>query len=128
MGVYHCTANLIVLNQISDSIDLMHIKCLILAGHLYVSRINSLNPVVLKKAEIVCNFGLSECNKVKESNNGKIMLLPLHFMDEGFRHMVVKSAIVNSSIAYAIWASQIRHFLHVCGYVGACNVCILRQI
>ena len=24
------------------------------------------NPITLKKAKIVCNFGLSECNRVKD--------------------------------------------------------------
>ena len=25
------------------------------------------NPIPLRKAKIVCNFGLSECNRVKDS-------------------------------------------------------------
>ena len=28
----------------------------------------TLNPIALRKAKIVCNFGLSECNKVKLSD------------------------------------------------------------
>ena len=30
---------------------------------------NHLNPVALRKAKIVCNFGLSECNRVKIYNS-----------------------------------------------------------
>ena len=26
---------------------------------------DSINPIALRKAKIVCNFGLSECNRVK---------------------------------------------------------------
>ena len=26
------------------------------------------NPIALRKAKIVCNFGLSECNRVKKDN------------------------------------------------------------
>ena len=29
---------------------------------------SSFNPIALRKAKIVCNFGLSECNRIKEQN------------------------------------------------------------
>ena len=32
----------------------------------------SINPIALRKAKIVCNFGLSECNRVNSEN--KIVL------------------------------------------------------
>ena len=36
-----------------------------------------LNPIALKKAKIVYNFGLSECNKVKQSQKSRSTLLGL---------------------------------------------------
>ena len=47
----------------------------------------SFNPIALRKAKIVCNFGLSECNWVhdKEKNPLKCMsCLPFSFPDEKF--------------------------------------------
>ena len=29
------------------------------------------NPIVLRKAKIACNFGLSECNRVKVAKNSR---------------------------------------------------------
>ena len=34
--------------------------------HNRLDSVSCLNPTVLRKAKIVCNFGLSECNRVKE--------------------------------------------------------------
>ena len=33
---------------------------------------STLNPVALRKAKIVCNFGLSECKRVKRKNFASI--------------------------------------------------------
>ena len=30
-----------------------------------LSKFHRFNPIALRKAKIVCNFGLSECNRVK---------------------------------------------------------------
>ena len=32
-----------------------------------------INPIALRKAKVVCNFGLSECNRVKEDCNARIV-------------------------------------------------------
>ena len=34
-------------------------------NHLFRWQADALNPIALRKAKIVCNFGLSECNRVK---------------------------------------------------------------
>ena len=34
-----------------------------------------MNPFALRKATIVCNFGLSECNRVKRKKNTKTNVL-----------------------------------------------------
>ena len=39
----------------------------ILFFHLFLIGVN-FNPIELRKAKIVCNFGLSECNRVKGQN------------------------------------------------------------
>ena len=36
----------------------------LLSLYVYQSTVRSLNPIALRKAKIVCNFGLSECNRV----------------------------------------------------------------
>ena len=37
---------------------------------------NHINPIALRKAETVCNFGLSECNRVKaENQNGNFSFI-----------------------------------------------------
>ena len=33
----------------------------------------SVNPIVLRKAKIVCNFGLSECNRVTKAKQDDLL-------------------------------------------------------
>ena len=68
------------LDQISDTVDLVHqldsakqpllreavfFRRVCLSLHLYKEHILPFNPIALRKTKIVCNFGLSECNRVK---------------------------------------------------------------
>ena len=39
--------------------------------------VHLINPIALRKAKIVCNFGLSECSRVKWRQNMKIVELVL---------------------------------------------------
>ena len=47
-------------------------NCFSIAVHCTVT-FPSLNPTAPRKAKIVCNFGLSECNRVKTYLNGKAL-------------------------------------------------------
>ena len=53
----------------------------------------TLNPTSLRKAKIVCNFGLSECNRVKGQNllTRKLFLLRVYHHYE-FRQTKMKLA------------------------------------
>ena len=45
---------------------------------MYIHVFATLNPIALRRAKIVCNFGLSECNRVKK--NGVIPNVFLYFL------------------------------------------------
>ena len=45
-----------------------NIHTVTLAGVNNVAK-NIINPIALRKTKIVCNFGLSECNRVKSTHN-----------------------------------------------------------
>ena len=43
----------------------------------YDSGVCCFNPVALRKTKIICNFGLSECSRVKEvKTTAKIFIIP----------------------------------------------------
>ena len=44
-----------------------------LADLVKVAAFPLLNPIALRKAKIVCNFGLSECNRVKETFKNQLL-------------------------------------------------------
>ena len=47
----------------------------------HLSECNIVDPIALKKAKIVCNFGLSECNRVKpQITHSLTACLPLTFI------------------------------------------------
>ena len=47
-------------------------------GAFLIWKLPSINPIALRKAKIVYNFGLSECNRVKKEgkNETSVILLP----------------------------------------------------
>ena len=65
---------------ILQAIDLVEIKCLLdclfaaspLSGHVTCFVTYIFNTTALRKAKIVHNFGLSECNRVNDTTKGKI--------------------------------------------------------
>ena len=59
---------------------------------MFLTKYNRNNPIALKKAKIVCNFGLSECNRVKIHQNA-CMFLPV-------------SAVLNNKIHENFYAAE----------------------
>ena len=50
---------------------------LIRSDQLFYPASNNVNPIALRKAKIVCNFGLSECNRVKGKNQMEQLIIHL---------------------------------------------------
>ena len=44
-----------------------HLNSIPMCSTFHWSPLGYINPIALRKAKIVCNFGLSECNRVKLS-------------------------------------------------------------
>ena len=42
-----------------------------------IKMVSSLNHFALRKAKIVCNFGLSECNRVNRKSAASVAVLPI---------------------------------------------------
>ena len=53
----------------------------------------SFNPIALRKAKIVCNFGLSECNKVNRHTfrGSSSVIFGVHFEGKEFAAQIANS-------------------------------------
>ena len=52
------------------------------------------NPIALRKAKIVCNFGLSECNRVTEGGSNTQLTLS----KSNYRHMHIIMILIQDQL------------------------------
>ena len=52
-------------------------------------------PIALRKAKIVCNFGLSECNRVKETIQKQLYICPVRYFHPKCQNQLISHVTVS---------------------------------